>query len=64
MVVGGAGVVILMGGGDTHCNFVTEVFAQMKLCGSDYATDVKQLRVVPVAFFVGLFGVGLLLASR
>ena len=57
-------VVLLMSGGDTHCTFATEVFSQLRLCGSEYATGVRQLRVLPVAFFVGLFGAGVLLVSR
>ncbi len=64
MAAGALGVVLLMSDGDTHCTFLTEVFAQLRLCGSEYATEVRQLRVLPVAFFVGLFGIGVLLTSR
>ena len=64
IAVGAAGTLLLTAGGDTHCTFATEVFAQLQLCGSEYATEVRQLRVVPVAFFVGLVGGGVLLVSR
>ena len=64
MALGAVGIVVLTAGGDTHCQYMTEVFAQLRLCGNEYATDVKQLRVVPVALFVSLFGAGLLIFTR
>ena len=54
VVSGAVGVLVLLAG-------ASEVCAQLRSCGSEYATQVKQLRVVPVAAFVGLFGAGLLL---
>lgn len=64
IVTGAVGVAVLMNMDSTHCEFASEVFAQLRLCGSEYANDIRQARVVPVAVFVGLFGAGLLLLTR
>jgi len=64
IVVGAIGIIVLMNAGDLHCNFASEVFAQLRLCGSEYATEVREIRVVPAAVFVGLIGAGLLLVTR
>jgi len=64
IVVGVIGIIVLMNAGDLNCNFASEVFAQLRLCGSEYATEVREMRVVPVAIFVGFVGAGLLLVTR